>query len=134
MSEYVTAWTDDLPGMTHGEEIVRCRDCLHVSYDGVLSTGWCNENCREVHPFDFCSFGERRRIMSEYVYATNGTPVSDTDGEVSLPREQIIRCRDCKHLRRDDPWWECHRAGFYVGAVDGSEPGGFCKWGRKVQE
>lgn len=29
MSEYVTAWADDLPGMTHGEEIVRCRDCKH---------------------------------------------------------------------------------------------------------
>ena len=42
------------------EPIVRCRDCLHVSYDGVLSTGWCNENCREVRPDCYCSWGERK--------------------------------------------------------------------------
>lgn len=51
-------------GLAHGraehEPIVRCRDCLHVSYDGVLSTGWCNENCREVRPDGFCAWGERR--------------------------------------------------------------------------
>ena len=40
----------------HGEEIVRCCDCIYLSDDG-LTTAWCNENCREVRPRDFCAWG-----------------------------------------------------------------------------
>lgn len=43
----------------HGQEIVRCRDCKSVSID-EFGGGWCNENCREVKPWDFCAWGERR--------------------------------------------------------------------------
>ena len=61
--------------------------------------------------------------------------VNDTDGTThvitTLHYAFVIPCRDCKHLHRDDPWWECHRAGFYVGTVDGSEPDGFCAWGER---
>lgn len=39
-------------------EIVRCRDCKHVSVD-EFGGGWCGENCREVKPWDFCAWGER---------------------------------------------------------------------------
>ena len=35
--------------------------------------------------------------MSEYVYATNGEPVANVDGSISLAREEVVRCRDCKH-------------------------------------
>ena len=41
--------------------------------------------------------------MSEYVYATNGEPVANIDGSISLAREEIVRCRDCVHWRT----WDC---------------------------
>ena len=36
MTEYVTRWYHgDLPSMTHGEEVVRCKDCrLSAIHDG----------------------------------------------------------------------------------------------------
>lgn len=40
-------------------EIVRCRDCKRVSVD-EFGGGWCGENCRDVKPWDFCAWGERR--------------------------------------------------------------------------
>lgn len=40
-------------------QVVRCRDCATVSFD-EFGGGWCNENCREVKPWDFCAWGERR--------------------------------------------------------------------------
>lgn len=55
MSEYVTAWTDGLPGMTHGEEIVRCRDCKHYGLGRR-----CDWSCRFVKPDGFCAWGERK--------------------------------------------------------------------------
>lgn len=74
--------------------------------------------------------------MSEYVYATNGTPVSDADGEISLPRERIVRCRYCKHYR-DHEWIiatdvsdVCH---FWHGEPTKVQPDGFCAWGEKVE-
>lgn len=36
-----------------------CRDCKHVSVD-EFGGGWCDENCREVKPWDFCAWGERK--------------------------------------------------------------------------
>ena len=45
--------------------------------------------------------------------------------------EELIRCRDCKHVSRDEgkTWRECYRLGayreFYV------EPDGFCAWGER---
>lgn len=41
------------------EEIIRCRDCERVSCD-EFGNGWCAENCREVKPWDFCAWGERK--------------------------------------------------------------------------
>ena len=61
VTEYVTVWKDHEPTkLRWGVPVVRCRDCEYASYDGVLSTGWCNENCREVRPDGFCSWGERK--------------------------------------------------------------------------
>lgn len=82
MSEYVTVWADDLPGMTHGEEIVRCRDCkhgLHVTWPvgfgipddfidctGELVQTWDYLNdepgINPVRPDGFCAWGERRKV------------------------------------------------------------------------
>ena len=33
--------------------------------------------------------------MSEYIYATNGELVANIDGDISLAREEVVRCRDC---------------------------------------
>ncbi len=41
------------------EEIVRCRDCNSASFD-EFGGGWCNENCREIKAWNFCSWGARR--------------------------------------------------------------------------
>lgn len=46
-------------GFKQREEIVRCRDCKRVSVD-EFGGGWCDENCREVKPWDFCAWAERR--------------------------------------------------------------------------
>lgn len=40
-------------------EIVRCRDCINQSFD-EFGGGWCNENCREVKPWDYCTWAERK--------------------------------------------------------------------------
>lgn len=47
--------------------------------------------------------------MSEYIYATNGELVANIDGEISLAREEIVRCRDCKWLSvyEGDSYCEC---------------------------
>jgi len=39
-------------------EIIRCRDCNSPSFD-EFGGGWCNENCREVKPLDFCAWASR---------------------------------------------------------------------------
>lgn len=67
MSEYVTAWTDDLPGVTHCEEIVRCRDCKHYrEHEWIIATDvsdvchfWHGEPTK-VQPDGFCAWGKRR--------------------------------------------------------------------------
>lgn len=39
--------------------VVRCHDCINASLD-EFGKGWCNENCREMTPWDFCAWGVRR--------------------------------------------------------------------------
>ena len=39
-------------------KVVRCKDCANPSFD-EFGDGWCNENCREVKPWDYCAWGER---------------------------------------------------------------------------
>lgn len=35
--------------------------------------------------------------MNEYVYYSRGVPLKDCYGDISLPREKIVRCRNCKY-------------------------------------
>ena len=35
--------------------------------------------------------------MSEYIYSSQGELLVNERGEISLPRREIVRCRDCKH-------------------------------------
>ena len=57
MTEFITEWIPD--AHLYREPIVRCKDCIYVSDDG-LTTAWCGENCREVRPNDYCAWGERK--------------------------------------------------------------------------
>lgn len=77
--------------------------------------------------------------MSEWVYATSGTPVRNTDGEISLPRERIIRCRDCLHMHTvrswlgmdvDECWLHADKESGALGK-EPTEPDGFCSWGER---
>lgn len=68
--------------------------------------------------------------MSEYIYATNGELVANIDGDISLAREEVIRCRDCKHFtyadaaHEDNDWCVKHN---HIGwSVNG-----FCAWGER---
>lgn len=69
MSEYVTAWTDGLPGMTHGEEIVRCRDCkLSRETEHDPKERWCHKSSLlavKVSDDGFCAWGKVRVGSSE---------------------------------------------------------------------
>lgn len=47
------------PMLVQREEVVRCRDCANPSFD-EFGGGWCNENCREVKPWDYCTWAERK--------------------------------------------------------------------------
>ena len=41
------------------QPIVRCRDCACAFID-EFGIGWCIGNCREIKPWDFCAWGERK--------------------------------------------------------------------------
>ena len=61
MSEYITAWLDDIDMSHVREEIVRCRDCEYCSesmaWPGAYECDFIN---RGVEPDGFCAWGERR--------------------------------------------------------------------------
>lgn len=65
MSEYITAWLDDIDMAHVSERIVRCRDCKRFSLDNsdhdYRSGWWCHRwNTDMVEPDGFCAWGERR--------------------------------------------------------------------------
>jgi len=64
----------------------------------------------------------------------------------ALGWEEVVRCRDCKHVKHDSEWqpdrrfkpvdmWTCHAEwceGF-EGDHPRVEPDGFCKWGERSE-
>lgn len=77
--------------------------------------------------------------MSEYIYATNGELVANIDGEISLAREEVVRCFDCKHHElqnvsySDKPLSVC-TAEWCEGSEHDNplvESNGFCAWGER---
>ena len=72
--------------------------------------------------------------MSEYMYRSDGGPLANERGEISLALAgEIVRCRDCKFYDTDweseahpGRWW-CDESWHY------REPDGFCKWGERRQ-
>lgn len=79
--------------------------------------------------------------MSEYIVdgaVPNHTVRVEDEREVywhmtHLPvREEIVRCRDCKHCRRDDSRWYCSELMFDIDFVTSSTPpDGFCAWAER---
>ena len=71
--------------------------------------------------------------MSEYIYCSNGEPLVNERGEISLARAgEVVRCRDCKYARKTDKTdagMDCDRhilcARF--------NPDGFCAWAEKQE-
>ena len=57
--------------------------------------------------------------MTEHIYASDGD-------HHWLTGEEIVRCRDCKHLRRDGDYRFCMLA---ARELDGGD--GFCAWGER---
>lgn len=62
MTEYIYS-TDEQGGhWLTGEQIVRCRDCVHFvpESNGYVAHDWCSELEFNTEPDGFCAWGERR--------------------------------------------------------------------------
>lgn len=77
-------------------------------------------------------------MSSEREYITALT--LQTDGSITLEfdtlgksaiREQVVRCRDCKHCELWHDKWTCHHFSMSSRAGWPVEPNGFCKWGER---
>ena len=68
--------------------------------------------------------------MSEYIYATNGEPMMDKNGIISIPRVQVVRCRNCKYLATDEFSDYCTLFDFEDVKSMGDK---FCAWGEGKQ-
>lgn len=65
--------------------------------------------------------------MNEYIYASDGKPLASENGEISLARKEIVRCRDCMFYKRGDDGWWCLRSI----STKSNHPDGFCAWGER---
>ncbi len=69
------------------------------------------------------------------------------DAPMLTQREEIVRCRDCEHVKHDPEWqpdrrfkpvdmWTCHAE--WCEGFEGDhpvvEPDGFCRWGERRNE
>lgn len=71
--------------------------------------------------------------MSEYIYRSNGEPLANERGEISLALAgKIVRCKDCRWYREE---WnrKLMRDTISCDWFDGAhvEPDGFCAWGER---
>ena len=111
MSEYVTAWVDDLPGMTHGEEIVRCRECRHFH-----KTAPHRHRPDAVRLREFVEANKPHMTWNELYDAVTAEGFRYKNAE-SL-RHSYIQVRE-RHLK-----YRCPRSGT-------NDPDGFCAWGER---
>ena len=71
--------------------------------------------------------------MNEYVYCSDGTPLASAGGEISLPRERVVRCMDCKHYHAEING--CDEFGdIWHDEYANVEPDGFCAWGERREQ
>ena len=74
--------------------------------------------------------------MSEYIIDMGNSSYQSISGllcaDVSQLREEIVRCRDCKHHENHGYWFMCQLPDCDGGYANWMvEPDGFCKWGEK---
>ena len=75
--------------------------------------------------------------MSEYIYATNGELMANIDGDISLARDEIVRCRDCKHFtpkgthKFENGKVNADYCKYIRGWMLQITPDGFCAWGER---
>jgi len=68
--------------------------------------------------------------MTEYIFA-----LSETEEELNKCADgdwpkiiEVVRCKDCKHLRQGEYGLRCEYMGCYT------EEDNFCKWGERKEE
>lgn len=78
--------------------------------------------------------------MSEYIYASSGEPLANFNGEISLARKKIVRCKDCAKFVpqgtfcfNSDVTIKTNRDACEVvrGYIVQINPNGFCAWGER---
>lgn len=69
--------------------------------------------------------------MSEYIYSSQGEPLANEYGEISLPRREIVRCRDCKLCDERYGRMLCRRDMSCDEIALDVKPDGFCAWGER---
>ena len=72
--------------------------------------------------------------MGEYIIDMGNSSYQSTSGllcaDVSQLREEIVRCRDCKHYTDDEVEYR-HYCNEWCGQV---KPDGFCAWGERRED
>ena len=63
--------------------------------------------------------------MSEYIYASDGELLANIDGDISIAREKVIRCLDCKYFRIGLNYDVCAFTGKYT------RHDCFCSWAKR---
>lgn len=64
--------------------------------------------------------------LNEYIYSSNGEPLANDKGVISLARKKIVRCRDCKYYEPNTySHFTCNLHTYHA------EPNAFCAWGEK---
>ena len=76
--------------------------------------------------------------MSEHIYRSNGEPLTNERGEISLALAgEIVRCRDCKHFtpkgthKFENGKVNADYCTYVRGWMLQITPDGFCKWGER---
>lgn len=75
--------------------------------------------------------------MGEYIYHSEGAPMKNAAGKIIWPREEIVRCRDCKHSYLFDMSWKSPKSNDKRYCKYGSylqyevQDDGFCAWGER---
>lgn len=76
--------------------------------------------------------------MSEYIYRSNGEPLANDRGEISLALAgEIVRCRDCRRYNNQEPGGEigtCNLGLEDLDLLSIVEPDGFCAWGERQND
>ena len=67
---------------------------------------------------------QRKRRMTDWICKE----VHTDNGGYFEPVEELIRCKDCKHMHEDGAESYCDDSGRYI---DGT---GFCKWAERIEE